>query len=75
MLMYVVLWSDFCITFQRSSGYELVAFVDARNARQATDRMSVSGGVMTCASDCVWRYWRTQIRVTLSTTDIERGDI
>ena len=63
------------ISFQRGSGYELVAFADASDARQATDRMPVSGGVITCAGECVCWYSRTQICVTLSTTEIERGDI
>ncbi|MEP1921409.1 MAG: hypothetical protein ABJJ43_00150 [Ekhidna sp.] len=39
------------VLFQRSSGYELVAFGDANYARQATDRKSVSGGVIACAGD------------------------
>ena len=30
----------------------MVAFADASDARQATDRKSISGGVITCAGAC-----------------------
>ena len=40
----VFFMSDLGITFQRDSGLELVAYVDADYASKATDRRSVSGG-------------------------------
>ena len=53
--------------------FELVAVADASYAEQATDRKSVSGGVITCAGNCVCWYSRTQMCVTLSTTEIGGG--
>ena len=44
---------DFGITFQKSSGLELVAFADADYASKATDRRSVSGGAVMCRCVCV----------------------
>ena len=38
--------SDFGITFQRGSGVELIAFADADYASKASDRRSVSGGLL-----------------------------
>ena len=53
--------------------FELVAVADASHAKQATDRKPVSGGVITCAGNCVCWYLRTHMCVTLSTTEIEGG--
>ena len=50
-----------------------VAFADASDDRQATDRKSVSGGVITCAGACVCWYTRMQRCLTLSTSEIEEG--
>ena len=43
--------SRFGITFQRGTveGFQLVSFTDADCASKATDRRSVSGGVVMCA--------------------------
>ena len=62
---------DFGITFQKSSGLELVAFADADYASKATDRRSVSGGAVLCAGACVCEFSRTEKCVTLSTTEAE----
>ena len=50
-----------------------MAFADASDARQATDRKSVSGGVIPCEGVCVCWYSRMQRCLTLSTTEIEGG--
>ena len=71
ILEYVFSTSGFGITFQRGSGLELVAYADADYASKATDRRSVSGGVVMCAGACVCWFSRTQKCVTLSTTEAE----
>ena len=52
----------FGITFQRGAveGFHLVSFADADYARRATDRWSVSGGVVMCAGGGVSWYSKTQ---------------
>ena len=59
------------MVLQRGNGLELVAFADANYASKATDRRSVSGGVITCAGAWVCWFSRTQKFVTLSTTKAE----
>ena len=63
--------SDFGTTFQKGSGLDLVAFADADYASKATERRSVSGGVIMCAGACVCWFSRTQKCDTLSTTEAE----
>ena len=48
VLGYAVRTSSFGITFQRGTveGFHLVSFADADYASKATDRRSVSGGVV-----------------------------
>ena len=72
VLMYVRFTSSYGITFQRgtASGVGVEVFVDSYFASRATDRRSVSGGVM-CASACVSFFSRTQKSVTLSSTEEE----
>ena len=52
-------------------GLYLVSFADADNASKATDRRSVSGGVVMSAGGPVSWYSKTQKCVTLSTTQAE----
>ena len=59
------------ITCQRGSGLDLEAFADAGYASKATDRRSVSGGVVMCGGAAVSWFSRTQKCVTLSTTEAE----
>ena len=51
VLGYAEWTSSFGITFQRGTveGFHLVSFADADHASKATDRRSVSGGVVMCA--------------------------
>ena len=63
--------SGFGITFQRGSGVDLVVFADANYAEKATDRRSVSGGVVLCGGAAVSWFSRTQKCVTLSTSEAE----
>ncbi|CAM9606791.1 unnamed protein product [Pylaiella littoralis] len=46
-------------------------FADADYASKATDRRSVSGGLVMCGGGCVSWFSRTQKCVTLSTTEVE----
>jgi len=73
ILGYAVRTSSFGITFQRGTveGFHLVSFADADYASKATDRRSVSGGVVMCAGGGVSWYSKTQKCVTLSTTQAE----
>ena len=73
ILGYAVRTSSFGITFQRGTveGFHLVSFADADYASKATDRRSVSGGVVICAGGAVSWYSKTQKCVTLSTTQAE----
>ena len=73
ILGYAVRTSSFGITFQRGTveGFHLVSFADADYASKATDRRSVSGGVVMCAGGPVSWYSKTQKCVTLSTTQAE----
>ena len=61
---------SFGISFQRGTveGFHLVSFGDADYASKATDRRSVSGGVVMCAGGAVSWYSKTHECVTLSTT-------
>ena len=49
----------------------MVSFADADYASKATDRRSVSGGVVMCAGGVASWYSKTQKCVTLSTTQAE----
>ena len=73
ILMYVRFTSSYGITFQRGavSGVSLEVFVDSDFASTATDRRSVSDGVVMCAGACVLFFSRTQKSVTLSSTKAE----
>ena len=70
---YAVRTSSFGITFQRGTieGFHLVSFADADYASEATDRRSVSGGIVMSAGGTVSWYSKTQKCVTLSTTQAE----
>ena len=61
------------ITFQRGtlSGISLEVFADADYASKATDRWSVSGGLIMCGGASVCWFSRTQKCVTLSTSEAE----
>ena len=61
------------ITFQRRnlSSILLEVFADADYASEATDRRSVSGGVIMCGGASVCWFSRTQKCVTLSTSEAE----
>ena len=48
---YVFGTSDVSVTFQRGCGLELAEFADADDASEATDRRSVSAGVVICTGD------------------------
>lgn len=65
--------SYFWIAFQRGSvgGLNLQVFADADYASKAADGRSVSGGLVMCGGACVSWIFRTQKRVTLSTTEAE----
>ena len=55
------------ITFQRGRGLNLEVYADSDYASKATDRRSVSGGVVMCGGIAVSWFSRTQKCVTLST--------
>ena len=61
------------ITYQRGTtvGNSLEVFADADYASRATERRSVSGGVIMCAGACVCWFSRTQKCVPLSTSEAE----
>ena len=64
----------FGITYQRGTtvvGISLEVYADADYASRATDRRSVSVGVIMCAGACVCWFCRTQKCVTLSTSEAE----
>ena len=73
VLMYVRFPSGYGITFQRGTarGVGFEVYVDSDNASRATDRKSVSGGVVMCAGGCISFFSRTQKSVTLSSTEAE----
>ena len=59
------------ITFQRGRGLNLEVYADSDYASKATDRRSVSGGVVMCGGSAVSWFSRTQKCVTLSTSEAE----
>ncbi|CAB1106941.1 unnamed protein product [Ectocarpus sp. CCAP 1310/34] len=61
------------ITFERGvvTGMSMQVFVDADYASKATDRRSVSGGLVVCGGGCMTWFSRRQKCVTLSTTEAE----
>ena len=73
ILKYINGTSEYGITFQKEglSGISLEVFADADYASKATDRRSVSGGLIMCGgvSEC-W-FSMTQKCVTLSTSEAE----
>ena len=73
ILKYINGTSEYGITFQRGtlSGISLEVFADADYASKATDRRSVSGGLIVCGGASVYRFFRTQKCVTLSTSEAE----
>ena len=73
ILMYIRFTSSYGITFQRgtTSGAGLEVFVDSDFESRATDRRSVSGGVVMFAGACMSSFSRTQKSVTLSLTEAE----
>ena len=71
VLEYVRGTSDLGITYQRGSGLQLEIFADADYASKATDRRSVSGGLVMSGGAAVSWLSRTQKCVTLSTTEAE----
>ena len=73
VLMYVRLTSGYVITFQRGTARGVVfeVYADSDYASRATDRKSVSGGVVMCAGGCVSFFSRTQKSVILSSTEAE----
>ena len=73
ILEYINGTSEYGITFQRGtlSGISLEVFADADYASKATERRSVSGGVIMCGGASVCWFSRTQKCVTLSTTEAE----
>ena len=73
VITYARFTSSYGITFQRgtASGVDLEVFVDSDFASRATDRRSVSGGVVMCAGACVSFFSRPQKSVTLSSTEAE----
>ena len=72
ILEYINGTSEYGITFQRGilSGISLEVF-DAAYASKATDRRSVSGGVIMCGGASVCWFSRTQKCVTRSTSEAE----
>ena len=73
ILEYAVGTSELGISFQRGTvtGFSLVSFADADYASKATDRRSVSGGVVMCGGGAVFWHSKTQKCITLSTTEAE----
>ena len=73
ILAYVNGTSSLGITYQKgtAASISLGGFADADYASKATDRRSVSGGVIMCAGACVCWFSKTQKCVTLSTSEAE----
>ena len=73
ILEYINGTTEYGITFQREtlSGISLEVFADADYASKATDRRSVSGGVIMCGGASVCWFSRTQKCVTLSIPEAE----
>ena len=73
ILEYINGTSEYGIMFQRGtlSSVSLEVFADADYASKATDRRSVSGGVIMCGVANVCWFSRTQKYVTLSTSKAE----
>ena len=73
ILEYINGTSEYGITFQRGtlSGISQEVFADADYASKATDRRSVSDGVIMCGGVSVCWFSRTQKCVTLSTSEAE----
>ena len=73
ILEYINGTSESGITFQSGtlSSISLEVFADADYASKATDRRSVSGGLMMCGGAGVCWFSRTQKCVTLSTSEVE----
>ena len=71
IVRYLKSTSHFGITFQQGSGIDLEVFADADYASTATDRRSVSGGIVMCGGAAVSWFSRTQKCVTLSTSEAE----
>ena len=73
ILGYTVRISSFRITFQRGAveDFHLASFADADCATKATDRRSMSGGVVMRVGRAVSWFSKTQKCVTLSTTQAE----
>ena len=73
ILEYINGTSEYGITFQRGtlSGISLEVFSDADYASNATDRWSVSGGLVMCGGASVCWFSRTQECVTLSTSEAQ----
>ena len=65
--------SEYGITFQRGAltSILLEVFADANYASKATDRWSISGGLIMCGGASVCWFSRTQKCVTLSTSEAE----
>ena len=73
ILEYINGTSEYRIRVQRGtlSGISLEVFADANYASKATDRWSVSGGLIMCGGASVCCFSRTQKCVTLSTSEAE----
>ena len=73
ILEYINGTSEYGITFQRGtlSGISLEVLADADYASKATDRRSVSGGLILCGGASVCWFSRTQKCVNLSTSEAE----
>jgi len=73
ILAYINGTSSLGITYQKgtAASISLEVFADADYASKATDRRSVSGGVIMCSGACVCWFSRTQKCVTLSTSEAE----
>ena len=73
ILEYIYRTSEYGITFQRETllGISLEVFADADSASKATDRRSVSSGLIMCGGASVCWFSRTQKCVNLSTSEAE----
>ena len=73
ILEYINGTSEYGITLQREtlSSFSLEVFADADYASKATDRRSVSVGLVICGGASVYWFSRTQKCVTLSTSEAE----
>lgn len=73
ILGYAFRTSSLGISFQNGTvaGINMLVWADADYASRATDRRSVSGGVVMCAGGPILWHSRTQKCVTLSTTQAE----